>query len=362
MKIALITHYWKNSDGGGIKTYTVNLFDMLRKKGVCVKVLYRFGDDPEQFDGGRNKLTFPFTCYRQLRKLRPNVIHSHGTWYCLLPGVIYKILHGCTLIHTFHSEPVIRLSFLSKFFFQGLLNNCDCVTFVSKGLHERVIEVDNLSFTRTAIILGGARSGPVTHDEVRQFREQFRVNHVSPVLLVQAFTATSLKCQGLKLVIRSLKFLRKSHPNIVLLVTRNGDYSNELKSYAMSEGVYNHVIFTGDVANPNVPISVCNVFIFPWLGKSGVGLALLEAMAWGKPVIVTDVGYGSEVIINGKNGLYVAPDAEQIAEKVDFLLRNREYSEELGRCAKRTVEERFSWEQVAEKYLMLYLDFDTWSK
>jgi hypothetical protein len=55
MKIALITNYWKNSDGGGIKTYLVNLVEALQNKGADVSVLFREGDDPEHFCGGRNK-------------------------------------------------------------------------------------------------------------------------------------------------------------------------------------------------------------------------------------------------------------------------------------------------------------------
>jgi len=49
MKTALITSYWKNSDGGGAKTYVVNLVDALREKGADVSVLFRQGDDPEHF-------------------------------------------------------------------------------------------------------------------------------------------------------------------------------------------------------------------------------------------------------------------------------------------------------------------------
>ena len=68
MKIALITNYWKNSDGGGIKTYLVNLVDALQDKGADVSVLFREGDDPEHFCGGKNKVAFSFACYRRLRK------------------------------------------------------------------------------------------------------------------------------------------------------------------------------------------------------------------------------------------------------------------------------------------------------
>jgi hypothetical protein len=71
MKIALITNYWKKSDGGGIKTYLVNLVDALQTKGANVSVLFREGDDPEHFCGGKNKVGFSFAWYRRFQEVSP---------------------------------------------------------------------------------------------------------------------------------------------------------------------------------------------------------------------------------------------------------------------------------------------------
>jgi hypothetical protein len=90
MKVALITNYWKDSQGGGIKTYLVNLVNEIQSRGIEVNVLFREGVDPQQFNGEMNKMWFSWSCFNQLRKIRPDVIHSQGTWYCLLPGFLYK--------------------------------------------------------------------------------------------------------------------------------------------------------------------------------------------------------------------------------------------------------------------------------
>ena len=222
MKTAIITNYWKNSDGGGIKTYLVNLVDALQNKGADVSVLFREGDDPEHFCGGRNKIAFSFACYRHLQKIRPEVIYSQGTWFCLLPSVIYKKLHGCTLVHTFHTEPDRGLPLPAKVFFQGLLNACNCVTFVSKKLQERIVEVEGLSFSKTAITYAGVRAGEVTEEEVKRFREQYGIGGDAVVLVAQAMTAHPLKAEGLKLLIRAVRILREMYPNIVLIATREG--------------------------------------------------------------------------------------------------------------------------------------------
>ncbi len=56
MKVAIITNYWKNSDGGGVRNYVVNLVEGLKENKVNVKVLFREGEDFEQFRGPKNKI------------------------------------------------------------------------------------------------------------------------------------------------------------------------------------------------------------------------------------------------------------------------------------------------------------------
>lgn len=59
MKIALITNYWKNSDGGGVKTFLVNLVDALKNKGVDVSVLFRGVTNRSSSAAGRTKSRSP---------------------------------------------------------------------------------------------------------------------------------------------------------------------------------------------------------------------------------------------------------------------------------------------------------------
>jgi len=111
------------------------------------------------------------------------------------------------------------------------------------------------------------------------------------------------------------------------------------------------------VENPFVPLKICDLYTHITMGD-GLPLALLEAMAMGKPIVATSVGGIPEAITDGENGLLVAPEAEQVAEKIDLLLRDREYAERLGRCAKKTVEEKFTWEQAAEGFLRCCVDHE----
>jgi len=74
----------------------------------------------------------------------------------------------------------------------------------------------------------------------------------------------------------------------------------------------------------------------------------------GKPIIATPVGGIPEAIDDGKNGYLVAPDADMVADKILYLIKNKSESERVGRCARKTAEERFSWRASADKFMRIY--------
>jgi len=353
VKVSLIANYWKNSDGGGIKTYLVSLVDTLTMRGVDVDVIFRDGEDPAQLHGPANKFLFAVSSYRHLQRCRPETIHSQESWYCLLPGVLYKKVHGCRLIHTFLSEPRAKMALPAKIFFQTLLSSCDCVTFVSRGLRERVIEIDDLSLPRTAITYAGVTVGDVSDDEVKRFRDAFGIPEGAIVLAAIGMTAYPFKVQGLKLLIQAVAILRETYPGIVLVATREGPYSEELREFAKRMQIEENVIFTGNVENPQVPLKLCDIYTHITLGD-GLPMALLEAMAMGKPIVATRIAGIPEAITDRMNGLLVEPEVGEVAEKISFLLQNRDVGEQLGMSARRTAEERFTWSSSADLFQSLY--------
>lgn len=353
MRVALITNYWKNSDGGGVKNYVVNLAEALKEAGIDVKVLFREGDDVDHYKGDRNKILFSLSCLRALKRIKPDCIHAHGTWYCLLPGVIYKKLYGCKLVHTFHTEPVKPLSLPARLFFQKLLNACDWVTFVSFGLQKRIQEIDKLTFHRTAITYAGIKSKSVSDKEIRIFCQQFNINKGAIILLALGLTAHELKKEGLKILIRTVSELKKKYPNILLIATREGKYSDELRHFTKELELKEHVIFTGNIDNPFVPLKICTIYTHISLGE-GLPISLLEAMSMGTPIVATNAGGIPEAIIDGVNGLLVDSDVEKIAENIDFLIQNKEIAEKLGRCAKKTVNDEFTWRKTSIYFIRLF--------
>ncbi len=95
-------------------------------------------------------------------------------------------------------------------------------------------------------------------------------------------------------------------------------------------------------------------FLLPSRGE-GLSNALLEAMAMELPVIATPVSGTPDVVEDGKDGILIPPDSpERLAESMIGIIENPERRRDLGRNARRKIEEHFSLESVARQYSELY--------
>ncbi len=98
----------------------------------------------------------------------------------------------------------------------------------------------------------------------------------------------------------------------------------------------------GEIPNPDVPAFVAAYrFFFHPVRWTSLGLAVLEAMAVGVPVIGLAATELSTVIVNGRNG-YVDTDLEQLLSAMDELLADRDQARAWGEAARCTIAERFS--------------------
>lgn len=87
----------------------------------------------------------------------------------------------------------------------------------------------------------------------------------------------------------------------------------------------------------------------------GLPASLLEAMACGRPVVATEIGGNCDAVSPGENGLLVpAHSPHTMAAAICRLLEDEPLRVELGIAARRTIEERFTWEVVTDRILKCY--------
>ena len=99
-------------------------------------------------------------------------------------------------------------------------------------------------------------------------------------------------------------------------------------------------------------LNALDVFAFPSRGEA-FGISLLEAMACGLPSVAFGRWGVKEFILNGETGLLAGSPAD-FSEKLRRLVSDRALRERLGRAARESVEERFSWPRVAAETVAFY--------
>ena len=99
----------------------------------------------------------------------------------------------------------------------------------------------------------------------------------------------------------------------------------------------------------------CHIAVLPTYYKEGLPRSLLEAAACARPLVATDVPGCREALIDGVNGISVAPrDARSLADAIGKLARDSSLRRSMGEAGRRIVEQEFSDEIVTEKILKLY--------
>jgi len=355
MKVAILTKPWKNSIGTGMKTYIVNLVDELAEnKDIDVSVIYIDGEDSSNYKVKGHRFLFPIKAFFHLKHIKPDVIHTHASWYLLFTGFIYKLFWDAKLVTTMHSHPSKPSPFEKKFM-GFLFNKCDVITYVSKDLKNKIRDAWKIDFkAKEEITYGGVRTREVLIEELDSFSADYKTNGHYPILLAQSFPIAKVKSEGAKLLIQAVKSLSEKYPNILLMITGFGPYKKELESFADINGLNDKVIFTGWVDNPFVPLEICDIYTHISLGE-GLPMAILEAMSVGKPIIATPVGGIPEVIEHKKSGILVEPDVNAVSRAVEELLLNEEFRTNLGKNAY-LESKKYTWDNCADKFLNIFKD------
>ena len=160
-------------------------------------------------------------------------------------------------------------------------------------------------------------------------------------------TGRLIERKGYRYLIEALK----GNNYVELTLIGEGNLSKELKSLALSNKV--DVKFPGYIAHEQLPkyLNEADVFVLPSLNE-GMANSLLEAMACGLPVIVTDTG-GSKELVQG-NGVVVAKgSAEELRKAIDKYIDSNNLIEKHGNKS-REIASKNSWSEVARQYAEIY--------
>lgn len=165
--------------------------------------------------------------------------------------------------------------------------------------------------------------------------------------------------KGHMYLLEAVREVVAKHPNIRCLVVGEGPLRAALEGQARALGIAERVVFTGLVQDARSMIALMEIFVQPSV-QDCLPLSVLEAMAYGKPVVATRVGDIPDGIEDGVNGRLVPPqDSRGLANALSELLDDPYRLEAMGANARRQVVTRFSDRAMVRGWEAVYQDCAT---
>jgi len=284
---------------------------------------------------------------RSIAKIRPDLIHTNLVKSDIYGRIVGRGL-GIPVISTIHETPWGNPEFESPRY--SLIRVLDSLT--ARHCVRTFVCVSKFSATTAQKCLGIAAQRTrliynsldldlftnVTAEEVAAIRSEFQIPREEKVLLNVGRLVSQ---KGHRYLLMAFRNVLDNHPNMRLLIRGSGTLRFDLERMCRDLGVQSKVTFVEPLSNIRKLFAICDLFVFPSLYE-GLGIALLEAMAMGKPCIASNIGPIPEVVEHGRNGLLVRPgDPHSLATAIAGLLENPKLCRHMGDQARQIVKERF---------------------
>lgn len=358
-----ILHVVFSLDAGGMENGIVNVSAALSPDDFDIRVccLSRGGEFVRRFPNpdrvhvlGKKEGFSPSTVAalsRHIRGLSPGIIHTHN-----LGPLIYTALAApaAPIVHGEHAELTpSELAPHRRLLRRWLYGRVRRVHTVSNSLRESLVR-QGLPGNRIDVIVNGVdttrfQAGP--QEEAR--RETGLPAGATIVGLVGRFGPFKRHAE----LLAAFEQLAPAHPSLALLfIGGGGPLEADTRARATASPFASRIHFAGFQIDPRPWIRSLDLLVLPSVNE-GLSNALLEAMASGIPALAHTACGNGDVIRDNANGyLRDLSTPDRLRDALASILAEPASLPPLGKSARLTVEERFSFPAMVEGYRRLYLE------
>jgi glycosyltransferase involved in cell wall biosynthesis len=161
---------------------------------------------------------------------------------------------------------------------------------------------------------------------------------------------------GVDVLAKAFVKVSQENPDVDLILLGGGSQGANIRKILMNGGVMERVHFGGQVGQRDLPrwYHMADIYISP-SHVDGSSVSLLEAMASGLPCLVSDIAGNKEWVEDGVNGwLFRDGDANDLAERILYVIKRKRDFGRIGELARKTAEERADWKKNFGKLLEAY--------
>jgi glycosyltransferase involved in cell wall biosynthesis len=281
-----------------------------------------------------------------IAEFKPDIIHAHYATSCGLAAALSGF-HPFVL--SVWGDDILAFpnkSPLHKWLMRKIINAADYVSATSHMLAKS-----------TSDLIGGKRKIEVIPFGVDLKHYQFRRREDKDIVHIGTVRKLARK-YGLEFLIKAISKLTKSGYKIKLTIVGSGELRSKLEALTRRLDLGEQVNFAGFVPNPNVVdyLDQFDIFVMPSVEEGETfGVAAVEAMATGLPVIASKIGGLPEVVDHGKTGLHVKPgDVDSLHDALKKYIDSPELRYSHGKEGRHKVEQQYNWEENAKLIEKLY--------
>jgi glycosyltransferase involved in cell wall biosynthesis len=294
----------------------------------------------------------------KLNTIDCDILHSYSLYTNLLSRIIKYKIKDISIVNHHHdvSSLLPKSAVLAN---QLTYWGADKIVSVSKSVHNSFYKyttnADSLKNNGTfEVIYNGVNISNINKLSKKKRSNSLCKHTQSAKEIVTVGRLVHKK--GHKFLIKAMPKITNKHPNAKLTIVGGGGLMTELRKIAKKLRVISNIKFTGTISRNDVfrILGRSDVFVFPSLYE-GFGIATVEAMAVGLPVVATRIGPIMEIIQHGHSGLLVPPrDPKAIAAEICKLIDNEELRKDMGNNAEHRAKNKFSVPNMAERYDKMY--------
>jgi glycosyltransferase involved in cell wall biosynthesis len=287
----------------------------------------------DSFPGLRHPLAFA-RLVRIVRRVRPTIVHTHlqsANLYGRLAARLAAVPIVIATEHNVYAAKPRRYVLVERMLARGT----DAIVAVSVEVQRFLGRQLRVAPSAIRVVHNGVALEPPSEAGASELRARLAVG---PGGVRLATVASLTPKKGLDVLVCALARLKAAGVDCAAALAGEGAERRRIEASIARLGLADRVHLLGAVVNVADVLGAADLFVLP-SRVEGLPLALLEAMAAGKPVIATAVGGVPEVVESNVNGVLVPPNDEAaLADAIAALARSPEERARLGDAARRTIE------------------------
>ena len=367
MKKIRVAHILLSLEPGGMERGVVKLINEIDEKfSLSIICLEKSGILEEEIERGRKSVfslgrkpgfihsfILPLRLALLFRREKFDIIHTHNflTYlYGTLGAILARTPH---IIHGEHGDLPLYKGKKAFILWRKFLHNfTDAFYSVSLDLKKQAIESFGIEPEKIRVIPNGVDIEKFKPMNSSPFRERMGIDKEEFVI---GAIGRMNYLKNYPFLISILPEIIRKFSSVRVFFAGDGEEKGKLMQMVKNLGMEKHVQFLGYRKDILSIYQCIDVLVQPSITE-GMCNSILEAMACGKPVIASRVGGNPELILDGITGYLFPPGRKDILiEKISSLILDREKRLEMGREARKRVEENFSLKKMVEGYENLYL-------